>query len=55
MPNVTLATAGYDHTIKFWEAVSGVCYNSIQFNESQVNCLVVSPNRNLLAASGIFL
>jgi target of rapamycin complex subunit LST8 len=26
MSKVVLATAGYDHTIRFWEATSGVCY-----------------------------
>ena len=54
MPNVVLATAGYDHTIRFWEAPSGVCYHTIQFSESQVNRLVITPDRKLLAAAGSF-
>lgn len=33
-PSVILATASYDHTIKFWEAKSGRCYRTIQYPES---------------------
>ena len=29
MSSVILATAGYDHTIRFWEATSGVCYRCV--------------------------
>jgi target of rapamycin complex subunit LST8 len=45
---VILVTASYDHTIKFWEATSTVCYQTIQFNDSQVNCLCISNNKDLL-------
>jgi len=31
MPNVILATASYDRTIKFWEAPSGICVRTLQF------------------------
>jgi len=31
---VVLATAGYDHTIRFWEALSGICYRTLQFPDS---------------------
>ena len=34
MPTVILATAGYDHTIRLWEARNGFCYRTLQFNES---------------------
>jgi hypothetical protein len=34
MPTAILATAGYDHTIRFWEAPSGVCYRTIHYNDS---------------------
>jgi len=27
--SVILVTAGYDHTIRFWEALSGICLRSI--------------------------
>ena len=38
-PSVVLATAGYDHTIKFWEATSGRCYRTLQYTDS-VNSLL---------------
>ena len=31
---VILATAGYDHTIRFWEALSGICVRTIQHADS---------------------
>lgn len=34
---VILATAGYDHTIKLWEATSGICYRTLQYADSQVH------------------
>ena len=33
-PSVILATASYDHTIRFWEAKSGRCYHTIQYPDS---------------------
>jgi len=33
-PSVLLATASYDHTIRFWEAKSGRCYRTIQYPDS---------------------
>ena len=44
--------AGYDHTIRFWEALSGICSRTIQHSESQVNRLCISPDKRLLAAAG---
>lgn len=52
MVGVILATAGYDHTIRLWEAATGMCCRTIQFKDSQVNALAVTPDRNLLAAAG---
>ncbi|RKP11755.1 WD40-repeat-containing domain protein, partial [Piptocephalis cylindrospora] len=49
---VILATAGYDRTIQFWEALNGVCYRTIQHPDSQVNRLAISPDRRYLAAAG---
>ena len=33
---VILATAGYDHTIKFWRAHTGECIRTLQHSDSQV-------------------
>ena len=49
---VILATAGYDHTIRFWEALSGICLRTIQYPDSQVNKLVISPDKRFLVAAG---
>ncbi|PIA60258.1 hypothetical protein AQUCO_00300043v1 [Aquilegia coerulea] len=51
-PSVILATAGYDHTIRFWEAKSGRCYRTIQYPDSQVNRLEITPDKQYLAAAG---
>eukprot|EP01103_Thecamoeba_quadrilineata_P017580 TRINITY_DN6306_c0_g1_i1.p1 TRINITY_DN6306_c0_g1~~TRINITY_DN6306_c0_g1_i1.p1 ORF type:complete len:307 (+),score=45.61 TRINITY_DN6306_c0_g1_i1:26-946(+) len=52
MPSVILATAGYDHNIRFWEAPSGICYRTIQYSDSQVNRLEISPDKQYIAAAG---
>jgi len=53
MPSVILATAGYDHTIRFWEAPSGACYRTIQLTpDSQVNQLKITPDKQYIAAAG---
>mmetsp|Transcript_28775 Transcript_28775/g.81034 ORF Transcript_28775/g.81034 Transcript_28775/m.81034 type:complete len:313 (+) Transcript_28775:430-1368(+) len=52
MSSVVLATAGYDHTIRFWEATSGICYRTLQYTDSQVNRLEISSDKQLLAAAG---
>ena len=44
--------AGYDHTIKFWEAPSGICIKSLNHPESQVNKLEISPDKTHIAAAG---
>ena len=31
---MVLATAGYDHTVRFWEATSGICYRTLQYADS---------------------
>ena len=50
--SVVLATAGYDHTIRFWEATTGICYRTLQYNDSQVNTLQIAADKSLLAAAG---
>lgn len=49
---VILATAGYDHTIRFWQAHSGICHRTVQHQDSQVNAMEITPDRQLLAAAG---
>ncbi|KAI5269967.1 IkappaB kinase complex, IKAP component [Aureobasidium subglaciale] len=44
--------AGYDHTIRFWEALSGICSRTIPHPDSQVNRLCISPDKRFLAAAG---
>uniref|UniRef100_A0A8C2WYG2 Target of rapamycin complex subunit lst8 n=1 Tax=Cyclopterus lumpus TaxID=8103 RepID=A0A8C2WYG2_CYCLU len=51
---VILATAGYDHTVRFWQAHSGICTRTVQHQDSQVNSLEVTPDRSMIAAAGWF-
>ncbi|GMM31371.1 TOR complex subunit [Martiniozyma asiatica (nom. inval.)] len=50
--SVILASAGYDHTIRFWEALTGVCSRTIQHTDSQVNRLALTFDKRYLAAAG---
>ncbi|KAG0747261.1 hypothetical protein G6F57_007949 [Rhizopus arrhizus] len=50
--SVILVTAGYDNTIRFWEALSGICSKTIKHPDSQVNRLCISPDKAILAAAG---
>jgi WD40 repeat protein len=52
MSSVVLATAGYDHTIRFWEATSGICYRTLQYADSQVNKLEITSEKQYIAAAG---
>lgn len=52
MSSVVLATAGYDHTIRFWEATSGICYRTLQYADSQVNKLEITADKTQIAAAG---
>ncbi|XP_064477968.1 target of rapamycin complex subunit lst8-like [Ornithodoros turicata] len=49
---VILATGGYDHSIRLWQAHSGLCQRTLQHADSQVNCLDITPDRQHLAAGG---
>lgn len=51
--SVLLVTAGYDHTIRFWEAWSGICSRTLQHPDSQVNRLAISPDKRWLASCGV--
>jgi G protein beta subunit-like protein len=50
--SVILCTAGYDHTVRFWEATTGNCYRTLQYPDSQVNCLRITPDKQYLAVAG---
>lgn len=52
MAAVVLATAGYDHKIRFWEASSRVCTRIVRHPDSQVNCLAIAHDKFYLAAGG---
>lgn len=49
---VLLATAGYDFTIRLWDASGGTCYKTLQHPEKQVNCLKISPDKQYIVAGG---
>lgn len=48
---IYLASAGYDHTIRFWSPHEGKCSRVIQHSHSQVNDLKITPDKNYLAAA----
>jgi len=50
--SVVLATAGFDHTIRFWQAPTGLCNRTVQYTESQVNRLCITPDKQYLAVAG---
>lgn len=50
--SVILVSSGYDQTIKFWEALSGMCSRTIQHGDAQVNRLAITPDKRFLAAAG---
>jgi len=47
-----LATGGYDHTIKLWQAHTGHCIRTLQHEDSQVNALDRTPDKTMLASCG---
>lgn len=49
---VLLATAGYDHTIRFWSTQHGICTRTVQHQDSQINDLEFTPDKQLVAAAG---
>lgn len=52
MTPVILATGGYDHKIRFWDANSGHCSRTLPFGDSQINALQVSQDKCFLLAAG---
>ena len=51
MNDLILATAGYDHSIKFWDANSGLCKRSINHPDSQINKLALTADRKYLGVA----
>jgi len=51
MSDLILATAGYDHQIRFWDLPSGLVKFNIVFNDSQINNLVISADRKYLGVA----
>lgn len=49
---VVLATAGYGEHINFWDVSTGTSTRSVNFGDSQVNVLAVSPDKLHLVAGG---
>ncbi|KAJ1724038.1 TOR complex subunit lst8 [Coemansia erecta] len=49
---VILVTAGYDHTIRMWDALKSTCTRSIQYTETQVNRMALSSDKHYLAVAG---
>lgn len=52
MSAVVLATAGYDHKIRFWEASREKCTRVIKYPDSQVNMLAITNDKQHIAAVG---
>jgi len=50
--SVVLCTAGFDHTIRFWEAPTGICHRTLQYQDSQVNRLCLSLDKLYLSVAG---
>lgn len=49
---VVLATGSLDHRVRLWDATSGVCIKALTFEESQINCLQISPDKKHVAVGG---
>ncbi|KAJ2821311.1 TOR complex subunit lst8, partial [Coemansia erecta] len=50
---VILVTAGYDHTIRMWDALKSTCTRTIPYTtESQINRMALSSNKHFLAVAG---
>jgi hypothetical protein len=45
MPTVVLCTAGYDHTIRFWEATTATSHRAVQFSDSVSEVVANGDNR----------
>ena len=49
---VVLITAGFDHTIRFWDVLKGETIGTLQHAASQVNSMAISRDKRTLAVAG---
>ncbi|PVU92730.1 hypothetical protein BB561_003652 [Smittium simulii] len=49
---VVLVTSGHDRTIRMWDALKSTCTKTIQFVDSPVTRMALSPDKRYLAAVG---
>jgi len=49
---VILCTAGYDHTVRFWQPTQGIPNNEVKIANTQVNALCISNDKKYLAVAG---
>ena len=46
-----LATAGYDHSIKFWDVNTGMSTTSIAYPDSHINKLAITNDRKYIGVA----
>lgn len=49
---VVLITAGFDHTIRFWDVLQSTTIGTLQHTASQVNSMAISRDKRTLAVAG---
>ena len=49
MGKVLLVTGGYDHSIRFWDVSSATVVKQIQYPDSPINLLRISPGKSALS------
>ncbi|KAJ1663577.1 TOR complex subunit lst8 [Coemansia sp. RSA 2681] len=49
---VILVTAGYDNTIRMWDALKSTCTRTIMYTDSQINRMALSSDKHYLAVAG---
>jgi len=51
LPDYTLASGSFDHTIKIWDVKSGKCIKTLEGHTDYVNSLAVLPDDTLASGS----
>ena len=49
MVKVLLVSGGYDHSIRFWDVSSATVVKQIQYPDSPINLLRISPGKSALS------